>query len=194
MAQQQLRQQYLNARASQTSAQRQLAAQQVSERLLALPELQVPRTIASYYSVKAELPTAALNEQLQHHGHQLALPVLHPFRCGHLLFLKLHSQTHWDTNQFGIPEPQLNVQEVVPIQQLEIILVPLVAFDAQGNRLGMGGGYYDRTLQHWHQGRHQLLPIGLAYDQQFIEHLPAQPWDIPLAMVITPSKVWDFRQ
>lgn len=193
MPQQQLRQQQLNARAKLSDAQRKSAAQHVGQHLLALPELQQPSIIASYHSVKAELPTATLNAQILAQGHRLALPILHPFRRGHLLFLEVHDNTQWTTNRYGIPEPCLTVQDVVPLHQLQIMLVPLVAFDSQGNRLGMGGGYYDRTLQWWYQGRLNVLPIGLAYNEQYVEKLPAQPWDVPLAMVITPAKVWDFR-
>lgn len=194
MEQQQLRQQLLNARASLSVAQRDDAAVIVSERLLKLPQLQKPCVIGSYFSVRAELPTQQLNQRLIDAGHQLALPVLHPINKGHLLFLSLSSSTHWVHNQYQIPEPELHAQHIVPLQHLDILLVPLVGFDRRGNRIGMGGGFYDRTLSGWRKGHYpSLLPIGLALDCQAVDELPNNPWDVPLPMVITPAKTWDFR-
>ncbi len=195
MNQQQLRKQLQQARAALTPNERETAAQRVGDHLLTLPELQHPIAIASYYSVGAELATTEINQRLREQDHQLALPVLHPIHPGHLLFLQVTEHTQWQPNKYAIPEPKLNCQHVVPLTNLQIALVPLVAFDSAGNRIGMGGGFYDRTLASCH--RHQdskLLRIGLAHDCQFLEHLPAQPWDVPLSMVITPSKIWDFRR
>ena len=79
---------------------------------------------------------------------------------------------------------------VCPVNQLDIIFTPLVAFDSQGNRMGMGGGYYDRTLAHW-QTNQTPYPIGLAHNCQLVEQLPVQAWDIPLAQIITPDKIFD---
>ncbi|SFR58063.1 5-formyltetrahydrofolate cyclo-ligase [Pseudidiomarina maritima] len=193
MTQQQLRRQLLDARASVSNAARDYAALQVGEHLLQLPELQQPCQIGSYFSVKAELPTHAINQRLMAQAHQLSLPILHPFRAGHLLFMQLNQTTQWTHNRFGIPEPELDVRHVTPLNQLNVLLVPLVGFDALGNRMGMGGGFYDRTLSAWRQGKINVLPIGLAMDCQYVDTLPVQPWDVPLSMVITPSKVWDFR-
>jgi len=192
--QQQLRRQLLNARASLSVAQRDTAAQAVATHLMQLPQLQQPTYVGSYFSIRAELPTQALNQQLLNVGHQLALPVLHPINQGHLLFLSLSETTRWVHNQYQIPEPELQAQHIMPLQKLQVLLVPLVGFDKHGNRMGMGGGFYDRTLSGWYKGHYpQLLPIGLALDCQQVEQLPRQPWDVPLPMVITPSKVWDFR-
>lgn len=194
MDQQQLRRQLLNARASLSVAQRDTAAQAVATHLMQLPQLQQPTYVGSYFSIRAELPTQALNQQLLNVGHQLALPVLHPINQGHLLFLSLSETTRWVHNQYQIPEPELHAQHIVPLQQLQVLLVPLVGFDQFGNRMGMGGGFYDRTLSGWYKGHYpHLLPIGLGLDCQQVEQLPKQPWDVPLPMVVTPSKVWDFR-
>lgn len=194
MNQQQLRRHLLNARAALSTAQRDAAAAAVSEHVLQLPQLQQPCAVGSYFSVRAELPTQQLNRRLIDAGHQLALPVLHPINRGQLLFLSLNESIRWVHNQYNIPEPELHAQHILPLQQLQILLVPLVGFDSQGNRMGMGGGFYDRTLSGYRKGSYpNLLPIGLALDCQHVEQLPNNPWDVPLPMVITPSKVWDFR-
>lgn len=67
---------------------------------------------------------------------------------------------------------------------------PLVAFDEYGQRLGMGGGFYDRTLQNWQH--YKMQPVGYAHDCQLVEKLPVEEWDIPLPAVVTPSKVWEW--
>jgi len=192
--QQQLRRHLLNARASLSSAQREADEHAVIEQLLHLPQLQQTCVIGSYFSVRAELPTHQLNQHLINAGHLLALPVLHPINAGHLLFLSLNQSTRWVHNQYQIPEPELHAQHIVPLQHMQLMLVPLVGFDHHGNRMGMGGGFYDRTLSGWRKGLYpSLLPIGLALDCQQVEQLPNNPWDVPLPMVITPTKVWDFR-
>lgn len=191
---QQLRRALLAARKALSAAEREQAAAAIQAQVLALEELQQPCSIGSYHSVHAELPTHALNQALQRSGHRLALPVLHPIVHHHLLMLHIDEHSEWRHNNYGIPEPKLQCQRIVPLQQLQLLLVPLVGFDAQGNRMGMGGGFYDRTLAGWRAGRYpNLQPIGLAYDCQLVEKLPTAPWDVPLPRVITPTKVWDFR-
>lgn len=190
---QQLRQQLLRQRGQLSTAERDQAAAALRGQLLALPELRQASTIGSYHSIHAELPTHELNLELVQ-NHQLALPVLHPVVKGHLLFLRQHERTIWCANRFGIAEPTLRCPDIIPLQQIQVLLVPLVGFDAMGNRLGMGGGYYDRTLASWRKGSYpKLLPVGLAYECQQVERIPCAAWDVPLPMVITPAKVWDFR-
>lgn len=193
MQQQQLRQQLLAKRAAISAPDRAAEAAAVCEHLLALPELQKTKRIGSYISVKAELPTPQLNQRLVSMGHQLSVPVLHPINTGHLLFLQVHPKTLWVPNKYHIPEPALQVADITPLAHLDILLVPLVGFDHQGNRLGMGGGFYDRTLAAWHHGAYpHLQVIGLALTCQQTPKLPVNPWDIPLNKVITAAKVWDF--
>ena len=85
-------------------------------------------------------------------------------------------------NKFGILEPKLNVQNVLPLDELDILFTPLVAFDKQGNRLGMGGGFYDRTLQNWQNA--SFIPVGLAHQCQQVELLPIEAWDVPLHRIL----------
>ena len=96
-----------------------------------------------------EISTDKLIKTLWAQDKHVYLPVLHPFNPNHLLFLRYLPDTPMLKNKFGIWEPKLNVQNVLPLDELDILFTPLVAFDKQGNRLGMGGGFYDRTLQNW---------------------------------------------
>lgn len=112
--------------------------------------------------------------------------MLHPFSPGNLLFLHYHPQSQLIVNRLKIREPKLDVRDVLPLAELDVLVTPLVAFDVSGQRLGMGGGFYDRTLQNWQQYR--LQPVGYAHDCQQVDSLPSEEWDIPLPAVITPGK------
>jgi len=99
------------------------------------------------------------------------------------------------TNKYGILEPKLAVSEVLPVAQIDIIFTPLVAFDLTGARLGMGGGYYDRTLASTSTNKlspSKPYPIGLAHDCQLVDHIPNEEWDIPLPEIVTPTKHYQF--
>lgn len=104
--------------------------------------------------------------------------------------MRYEQDTVLTPNRLRIPEPPLNIQHLVTLSELDIMLVPLVAFDSQGQRLGMGGGFYDRTLANWPS--HGFLPVGLAHDCQQVDALPVAEWDVPLPALITPSKIWQW--
>ncbi|RLM06167.1 5-formyltetrahydrofolate cyclo-ligase [Gibbsiella quercinecans] len=171
------------------SAQQQHAdALRASERIAAHPRIQAAQHVAAFLSFDGELNTGPLIETLWRLGKQVYLPVLHPFSPGNLLFLHYAAHTPLVRNRFNIQEPALDVRAVLPRGQLDVMLTPLVAFDNRGQRLGMGGGFYDRTLQNWrHTGPY---PIGLAHDCQQVAALPIEQWDIPLPEIITPSQTF----
>lgn len=147
--------------------------------------------IALYLANDGELNLMPFIQWCWAKGKQVYLPVIHPFCTGHLLFLQYQQNTLMTKNSYGISEPKLNVNSICPLNQLDIICTPLVAFDDTGARLGMGGGFYDRTLAHWQNLQH-LYPLGLAHDCQQIEQIPTQIWDIPLPEIITPYKSYKF--
>ncbi|WP_299688755.1 5-formyltetrahydrofolate cyclo-ligase [uncultured Vibrio sp.] len=158
-----------------------------------IDEINCAQHIALYLSVDGELDTQPLIEWLWAQGKQTYLPVLHPFSAGHLLFLHYSPTTPTVLNKYGIVEPKLNQMLVKPCQQLDLIFTPLVGFDSHGHRLGMGGGYYDRTLARWFETGCGATPIGLAHDCQHVERLPIEEWDIPLPKIVTPSKTWQWE-
>lgn len=183
------------------SQQQQLqAACALAQQMLQLPELQQATHIALYLSNDAELSTEALISALWQAGKQLYLPVLHPFAPGYLIFQRYQPTTTMRLNRFQIPEPVLNCAELMPVAQLDLICTPLVAFDPQGNRLGMGGGFYDRTLSQLDNASPHLstltatkpVLIGLAHQCQQVAQIPVEAWDIPLPLIVTPTQI--FRQ
>lgn len=188
---QNIRNQIRQRRRALTSEQQNNFALQTAERIATHPRIQAAHSIAVFLSFDGELDTRPLIERLWQQAKQVYLPVLHPFSPGNLLFLRYTPETPLVHNRFNILEPQLDVRNVLPVGSLDVVLTPLVAFDSSGQRLGMGGGFYDRTLQNWqHAGPY---PIGLAHDCQQVEQLPVEHWDIPLPEIITPSQNWTWQ-
>lgn len=122
------------------------------------------------------------------------LPVLKPAPQKHLWFAPHRLGDPLQPNRYGIPEPDTNRHPPLPLRQLDIILMPLVGFDEKLNRLGMGGGYYDRSLAFLHhsQWRRPRL-IGIAHECQKVNQLIPAPWDIPMDALVT-EKMLYIRQ
>ena len=178
----QLRQQIRKTRANLTALQQQQAEDSITQQALALIEARNAQHIALYVSFDGEISTEKLIKTLWAQDKHVYLPVLHPFNPNHLLFLRYLPDTPMLKNKFGIWEPKLNVQNVLPLDELDILFTPLVAFDKQGNRLGMGGGFYDRTLQNWQNS--SFIRVGLAHQCQQVEQLPTEAWDVPLHQIL----------
>lgn len=143
--------------------------------------------MAIYLSNDGEIDTTPIIETAWQADKSVTLPIIHPFSKHHLLFLLYGPQTPLINNRFGIPEPMAEVPAICSLEELDIIYTPLVAFDKQGSRIGMGGGFYDRTLAHLRNTSAACKIIGLAHDCQQVEHIQPQPWDMPLDEIITPS-------
>jgi 5-formyltetrahydrofolate cyclo-ligase len=173
---QRIRQQIRQQRRALTAEQQAQFARQGADRVMAYPPVAQAQTVALFLSFDGELDTRPLIDRLWQAGKQVYLPVLHPFSPGNLLFLHYHPRSELVTNRLKIDEPKLDVRDVLPLSQLDVLVTPLVAFDAAGQRLGMGGGFYDRTLQNWRQ--HRLQPVGYAHDCQQVDALPTEQWDI----------------
>jgi 5-formyltetrahydrofolate cyclo-ligase len=162
------------------------AAIDLTKRLSSHREILQAKRIAIYLSNDGELSTTSFIEWCWQNGKEVYLPVVHPFSKGNLLFLHYQQETKLINNVYGILEPQLDVTMVCPLKQLDVICTPLVAFDNSGARLGMGGGFYDRSLANWQQTK--VYPLGLAHDCQLVDTVPVEGWDVPLPEIITPSK------
>lgn len=184
-----IRQLTRHARRQLNATEQHLAAQQVVSQVASSPALAQAQNVALYLANDGELDPQPLINWYWQQGAHVYLPVLHPFCKGYLLFFRYQAHTPLITNRLGIVEPQLDIRQLVPVDQLDIIYTPLVAFDNQGNRMGMGGGFYDRTLASKKQA---LTPhtVGLAHDCQQWPALPIDSWDIPLQELITPSQHW----
>lgn len=189
---QSIRQSIRRCRRQLTPQQQEQAVRLVCRHLDNIERVNHAKHIAVFLSFDGEINTQPIIERFWEQGKQVYLPVLHPFSPGNLLFLNYTPQTELVDHAFGLRQPKLDVTQVIPVAELDIIFTPLVAFDAHGNRLGMGSGYYDRTLKGWQQKN--IYPIGLAHDCQQVDKIENEAWDIPLPEIITPSKRWRLTE
>lgn len=175
-------------RRSLTLKEQKIASQAILSHFKINPFVQSAQHIALYLATDGEIDTSLLIEQCWQQGKQVYLPILHPFSKGNLLFLLYHQNSMMRSNRFGIKEPKLDSRSVIATNKLDLICAPLVAFDDKGNRLGMGGGYYDRTFN----ANPRVKKIGLAHDCQLVDEINTQAWDVSMPEILTPSKHWVF--
>jgi len=147
--------------------------------------------IALYLGTDGEICPKALISHYIKRKKQLYLPVLHPIKKNHMVFCPITSTTKLKKNSFGILEPDFRNGSCITPNLLSLVLLPLVAFDSKGNRMGMGGGYYDRAFEFKQKtSRHSPRLIGLAHELQKQEQLPTESWDIPLFAIFTDKKIY----
>ena len=184
-----LRQRLRTQRLRLSAAERQAAALAVARRLAETAEFVAASTLAGYWACHGELDPAPLLERAWAMGKAVYLPVL----AGDALqFAPYRSGRPLRRNRFQIPEPEVSPAEWLPPSALDLVLTPLVAFDSTGTRLGMGGGFYDRSfafLRDPDQSGQRPRLVGLAYEFQQVEALVRQPWDVPLDAAAT-EKAW----
>lgn len=183
-----------------TVIQQQQASLALLNHLISHPKVKIAQRISVTLAYDGEINVQAFIDWCWQQNKHVYLPVIHPTLTGQLLFLEYRQNTEMVTNRYGISEPKLLTQEsnALSFQQtcsasdLDLIFTPLVAFDQLGNRIGMGGGYYDRLLAPWFQEKRGPYPIGLAHDCQYVNALPIQYWDVALPEIITPNKHFYF--
>jgi 5-formyltetrahydrofolate cyclo-ligase len=162
-----------------------------SKAVMRLRMFSAGKRVALYLPFDCETDTAALIRAAQQRGVQIFVPVISDRRHCRLRFYPLKGQTSPGT--FGISVPRLRVRPVSP-QWLDLIVIPLVGVDADGRRLGMGGGYYDRALAFRRRRRYWKGPhlVGLAFDCQRTHSKFADAWDVRLNSLATESGVEHF--
>ncbi|HQU16522.1 MAG: 5-formyltetrahydrofolate cyclo-ligase [Chromatiales bacterium 21-64-14] len=177
-----------------TDAEHDTCAESMARRLAATNWFQRSRRVACYLAVDGELDPEPVIQRAWALGKTVYLPVLDPL-CDRLWFASYDPGDRLAKNRFGIPEPVHLDGRRIPPWTLDLVLTPLVAFAAHGERLGMGGGFYDRTFAYlrgrrcWHKPR----LVGLAYEFQKIPSLTRREWDIPLHGCATDQGLYRWR-
>lgn len=210
-----IRQQVRSSRNALLPKQQQQASSQLLTHLIKHPKVQQAQHLSLTLAHDGEINLHDFIEWCWQQQKHIYLPVVHPNKQGKLLFLAYQENTEMVKNRYGIEEPKLNVDttpssqsnnnqpvtasaddllylNTFPAEKLDIVFTPLVAFDQHGNRIGMGGGYYDRLLAPWFTDKIGPYPIGLAHHCQFVDLLPIQEWDVPLPEIITPQQHFHF--
>lgn len=158
------------------------AAEALAERLLALPF--APRTgcVAGYWAMDGEIPLHAWQLRLPR-GLRYCLPVLHRDRS--LRFAPWAPGAPLGPNRYGIPEPEVPEAALLAPAQLDLVVVPLVAFDTRCHRIGMGGGWYDRSFAFRATRPAPPYLVGAGFAFQQTGPIPAEAWDVALDAVCT---------
>ncbi len=186
-----LRKQMRHQRRALSTQQQRQAAQRMAQQLFRQPRFRQAQQIACYLANDGEINLNPLIQRLWRQHKQLYLPVLHP-RKRSLWFLPYTATSRLHNNRFGIPEPAQRHQ-ARPVWALDLVLLPLIAFDNAGNRLGMGGGFYDATLACLRRRQRRPQLVGVAFEFQHLAQLPVvNAWDIPLQGAVTDRAYYRF--
>lgn len=172
-----------------SNEQQQSYSQQICQQLLSSKLLKDAKHIAIYLPVRGEAdPTLMLCKQGA--DKQFYLPVLSPTQKNHLAFAKYDQKTPMKLNRFKIPEPNVDDSELLNNpEKLDCVVMPLVGIDPKGNRIGMGGGFYDRTFAFRKGIKSKPFLIGFCYDFQMIAEQIPQAWDVPADAIVTQSNI-----
>lgn len=186
----QMRSSLREARRRLPPPQRIAAAEQLSSRLRALPFAPDHGYVAGYWAMDGEIGLHAWQLQLPP-GCVYCLPVLH----GELLrFAPWRPGDPLVTNRYGIPEPDLEPASTLAAGDMAMVVLPLVGFDLAGNRLGMGGGWYDRSFAFRRERPAPPWLVGAAFDVQQAGPIPTADWDVGLDAVCTDTTTHLFRE
>ena len=185
-----LRKQLRRRRKALSTQQLDRAACDLTAQLLATQLIANQRNIAAYLPVAGEIDPLPTLQFCRDRGLKTFLPVIHE---NVLLFGAYDEHTRLVSGQYDIPVPDCGISQMLQPHQLDLVLVPLLGFDAHCNRLGMGGGYYDRSFAFRQQhGREILSPVlcAVAHECQKVNAIPTEPWDVRMDMVVTDHSVY----
>ena len=188
-----IRQQKRALRKALSPRQQRLAALNLCNNLSRTPAFQNAKRVSVYLASDGEIDLTPIIHLCWKRNKDLYLPVLHPIKHNTLWFSRFSPRTRLHRNKYKILEPSIK-RTHSKAWALDLVLVPLVAFDDQGERMGMGGGYYDRTFAFIQKKTGLKGPklIGVAHHIQRADPLPTQSWDVPMQGVVTDQKRYGF--
>lgn len=187
-----LRQSVGERRRALSPQERMAGAQGLRRSLEQLPEYLTDSRVAGYWASAGELPLNLVIPPLMSRGQQFLLPVIGKGR--QLRFAPWQSGDEVQPNRYSIPEPA-NTSELLEPSHLNLVLVPLLAFDRRGNRLGHGGGYYDRSFAFLNERVRPTEPllVGIGYAFQELPQIDEYDWDVRLDFVATERELIDCK-
>lgn len=189
----QLRRMLRKARRALTSRQQRQAARGLYKQLAQQPLFRRAKHVALYLPTDGEIDPRLLLRAAQRRGKATYLPVLSAWPRTKMVFQRIRPGEKLKPNRFRILEPRPNLARQRKVWALDLVLLPLVGFDDVGGRLGMGGGFYDRSLAYMARRKTWRKPtlLGLAHECQKVERLAQASWDVPLQGTVT-DKAWYF--
>lgn len=186
MSKSQLRLLFRAKRSHLSSNERLLAAQNAAEILQKQSVFTHSKHIACYLPFKDEFDTLPIIQAIWQANKKCYLPVLSEPEENSLFFVAYTNETSLHINRYAIREPN-DISKIIAANELDLVIMPLVAFDRAGYRLGMGGGYYDRTFAFLQERSSSKLPhlLGLGFAIQESDEIPAEKWDVKLNSILT---------
>ena len=185
---QQLRSRNRELRAQLSMQALERAAVAVGERICSLAEFQAAQHIAVYFAVNGEIGLTPVIDRALKQGKQVYLPNLDQKS---LRFSPYDHAQKMRINRFKLPEPDVTDDEMLEARDLDLVLAPLVVFDANRNRIGMGGGFYDRSFAFRKDSANKTpVLIGVAHELQKVAQLVPEDWDVQLDKVVTDQAIY----
>lgn len=169
-----------------------MSAQSVEKHSLAIAQRAYPlvsgaHRLAGYFALGAEADVSPILERCRNNAQLTYAPLV---KQGNTMsFVPFDENTQITVNRYGIKEPVVSESDHRQPAQLDAVLVPLVGFDSQCNRMGMGGGYYDRSFSHRRTTAGKPLLIGVAFDLQGVDSVHADWWDVPMDYIVTETRI-----
>jgi len=158
------------------------------------PSFRSSHRVAAYLANDGEVSLNEIFFDLWRRNRECYLPVLFGFGGKRMHFAPFQQNSSFTKNIYGILEPVVPIRKQLKSNVLDLVLMPLVAFDLNGSRLGMGGGYYDKSFEFLKFRNNWKKPklIGVAHDFQQVDQLPSDDWDVPIDSVVTPTRLIKF--
>ena len=175
-----IRERLLTLLRTQKEEDRVKKSRSVLKRLFAIPEFQQSRTVLFYAAFGGEVETSEMIEQAQNLGKKIALPIILRDQKKLKPSLVKNLTKELETGPYGVLQPRESAR-ALSLTEIDVVVVPGVAFDRQNRRLGRGAGYYDRLLSDFPP---DTPTFGLAFDFQLVDILPHQEHDVPVSRVI----------
>ena len=192
-----IRQSIREKRRQMDAAVRAAASQQICEAIADRLDFQVATNIGLFLAFDGEQDLHALISTAWARGQRVFLPIVHGMGQT-MSFAACEENTNLVPNRYGIMEPDAATAQTIRPAELDYVLAPLVAFDAQCHRIGVGGGFYDRTFAFKraaadNQAGTAIGPtmIGVAFDWQKLESIQPQPWDVRLDAIVTENHTYE---
>ena len=183
-----LRQCNRKLRAALSARQLEQAAAALAQKIVALDAYQQAHHVAAYFAINGEIGLDPLIDHALAAGKQVYLPNLDQET---LRFSPYFREQKMRINRFRLPEPDVGDEEMLAPLQLDLVLAPLVVFDANRNRIGMGGGFYDRSFaMRKNPAIDRPLLIGVAHESQKVERIAPEDWDVQLDMIVTDRAIY----
>jgi 5-formyltetrahydrofolate cyclo-ligase len=188
MTPRQIRQSIREKRRLLSDSVRRVASRQIFQRIVKRTEFQTADSIALFLAFDGEPDLSELISTAWDQGKQVFLPLVHG-KGQPMTFAAYDRSTNLVANRWGILEPDPSTARLIEPSKLNCVLTPLVAFDANCHRIGVGGGFYDRTFAFTKASDSDTRPklIGVAFEFQKIESIEPQPWDVQLDSIVTES-------